>query len=585
MSKKLLSTLVILFLVASSAVQARDNGPLKTHKVSDGSEMYDNTSGYVVTPSNLRVPPYKSASLTFVQSPTPTATVYDLQSNSVPQEIWQDPVTPSNVHAVFMYSQEAGFASRNSAYLFSNDFGATWNFLGDVPGTGRSGFPAINGLPNGSAIIVNHNNTNGSTTHAKVNYDQGAGFGVFTEIDPGVTPEGDPIWARVLGLPNNTIVFAASINGAVFSYTNKATNIATPGTFSGYATFPGDQAETYSLALAPNGTVGHAFIGSDNEDPNDVFYRSSADGGLTWTPKTRVWDWNEATDSLGCLRGVSMVFGNNNEPYVAFNTSILTAAGFFPGAPSQIRVWSPNVNGGVATVIASDANVPFFPNEGATTDAFLPVCRPSIGRSSSANALFVAFTATTGQVGTDTSSYFAGWFAHSVNNGTSWLAPERMTPPTPLRDYRFVSISPTNNVSGTTCKVQMFVQSDSLAGTHVNGSPIGNGLGVGITTDVNITGINSISSVVPGDFSLAQNFPNPFNPTTAIRFDMKKSANVTLKVYNAQGQEVATLINNEVVSPGTKEVTFGASNLGSGIYFYTLFAGDFKETKKMMLIK
>jgi hypothetical protein len=131
----------------------------------------------------------------------------------------------------------------------------------------------------------------------------------------------------------------------------------------------------------------------------------------------------------------------------------------------------------------------------------------------------------------------------------------------------------------------MFVQSDSLAGTHVNGAPIGNGLGVGITVDVPLTGINSISSVVPGDFSLAQNFPNPFNPTTAIRFDMKKTANVTLKVYNAQGQEVATLINNEVVSPGTKEVTFGASNLGSGIYFYTLSAGDFRETKKMMLIK
>lgn len=131
----------------------------------------------------------------------------------------------------------------------------------------------------------------------------------------------------------------------------------------------------------------------------------------------------------------------------------------------------------------------------------------------------------------------------------------------------------------------MFVQSDSLAGTHVNGAPIGNGTGVGITTDVLLTGINTVSSVVPGDFSLYQNFLNPFNPTTSIRFDIKKSANVTLKVYNSQGQEVATLINNEVVSAGTQEVTFGANNLSSGIYFYTLSAGDFRETKKMMLIK
>lgn len=585
MSKKLLSTLVILFLVASSALQARDNGPLKTHKVTDGSEMYDNTSGYVVTPSNLRVPPYKSASLTFVQSPTPTATVYDLQSNAVPQEIWQDPLTPTNVHAVYMYSTEAGFATRASAYLFSNDYGATWTFVGDVPGVGRSGFPAINGLVNGAAVVINHNTSNGTTARGKLNWDQGAGFGVFTEVDPGATANGDAIWGRLVGLPNNNVAFVASISGAVFSYTNKATNLTPPGAFTGWNEFPGDQAEAYSIALAPNGTVGHAYTGSDNVDPNDVFYRTSADGGATWGAAQKIWDWDPATDSLGCLRGVSLVYGNNNEPYVAFNTSLLTETGFFPGLPSQIRVWSPGVNGGVARIVASDANVPFFPNEGLVNDAFLPVCRPAIGRSNTGNGIFIAFTATTAQSSSDSNRYYAGWFTHSIDNGTSWQVPERMTPATPLRDYRFVSISPTSNVSGTICKVQMLIQSDSLAGTHVNGAAIGNGLAVGITTDVLLTGINNISSVVPGDFNLQQNFPNPFNPTTAIRFDMKKTANVTLKVYNAQGQEVATLINNEVVSPGTKEVTFGASNLGSGIYFYTLSAGDFRETKKMMLIK
>lgn len=584
MSKKLLSVLVILLLVASSAIQAKDyDRTLRTHKVSDGSEIYDNTSGYSVTPSRLVIPPYQSTSLVFVFSPTPTATVYDLQSNGVTQEIWQDPLTPANVHATFMYSTVAGFATRACAYLFSNDFGATWNFLGDVPGTGRSGFPAIYGLSSGAAAISNHNNTNGTTTHTKAFYDQGAGFGVFTEIDPGVSTEGDPIWPRHI-IRNSTVVLASSINGQVFSYTNVATNVAPPGTWSGWQTFPGDQAETYSLALAPNGTVGHAFIGSDNEDPQDAFYRSSADGGLTWTPKQKIWDWNIATDSLGVLRGISMTFGNNNQPYVAFNTSILTDAGFFPGLPSQIRVWSPNVNGGTPVVIASDANIPFFPNQGSVTDAFLPICRPAIGRASTGDQLFCAMVATTGQVGTDTSSYFAGWFSYTNNSGTNWSAPERMTPTTPLRDYRFVSISPTSNRIGNTTKVQMFIQSDSLAGTHVNGAPIGNGIGVGITTDV-IVGINTISSVVPSDFSLYQNFPNPFNPTTAIRFDIRKTSNVTLKVYNAQGKEVATLINNEVVSPGTKEVSFGAANLNSGVYFYTLSAGDFRETKKMMLVK
>ena len=58
-----------------------------------------------------------------------------------------------------------------------------------------------------------------------------------------------------------------------------------------------------------------------------------------------------------------------------------------------------------------------------------------------------------------------------------------------------------------------------------------------------------------------------------------------LKVYSLNGQEVATLINNQLVGTGVQEVSFNASNLSSGLYFYTITAGNYKETKKMMLIK
>ena len=94
-----------------------------------------------------------------------------------------------------------------------------------------------------------------------------------------------------------------------------------------------------------------------------------------------------------------------------------------------------------------------------------------------------------------------------------------------------------------------------------------------------------INSTVPDNYSLHQNYPKPFNPSTSIRFDIQKTANVSLEVYNVNGQRVATLINNEVVSPGTKEVSFNGSNLSSGIYYYTLRTGSFTDTKKMMLIK
>lgn len=89
---------------------------------------------------------------------------------------------------------------------------------------------------------------------------------------------------------------------------------------------------------------------------------------------------------------------------------------------------------------------------------------------------------------------------------------------------------------------------------------------------------------VPSTFSLAQNYPNPFNPSTVIRYSIPQAAFVTLKVYNTLGQEVASLVNAEQAAK-TYEVSFDASKLSSGIYFYTVKAGNFVSTKKMMLIK
>jgi hypothetical protein len=479
----LLAVSLILCAAISTNIANAQGNPVPKPKPITGSEQIkikESEKNYKVNPHyNTKFAPLITKSGTVLFSSLPVSTVYDLQTNGVPQQIWQDPITPTNVHAVFMYSLEPGFATRGSAYFFSNDFGATWSYLADVPSNSRSGFPAVSGLASGAAVVINHNNANGTTPRTKIYYDQAAGFGVFTGIDAGTTVEGDPIWARVIALPNNNVLFSSSISGAVYSYTNKATNLAPPGIFSGYQTYPGDQAETYSLALAPNGTVGHAFIGSDDVDPNDVFYRSSSDGGLTWTPKQRIWDWNITPDSLGCIRGVSMVFGNNNQPYVTFNTSPLTLTAFYPEKPSQIRVWSPAIGGGVPVIVASQNNVPFYPNQGETTDAFLPLCRPAIGRSSTGNGIVVAFSATTNRVGTDLSRYYSVWTTFSLDNGNSWNPPEKITPNTPLRDWRFVSVSPTNHVS-IDWTIQMVCQSDSLAGTHINGAPIGRGELVGI---------------------------------------------------------------------------------------------------------
>lgn len=91
-------------------------------------------------------------------------------------------------------------------------------------------------------------------------------------------------------------------------------------------------------------------------------------------------------------------------------------------------------------------------------------------------------------------------------------------------------------------------------------------------------------SNIPSDFSLSQNYPNPFNPTTTINYSIPSSSFVSLKVYDVLGNEVAILANEEK-SPGKYSLAFNASMLSSGIYFYRIQAGDFMETKKLILLK
>jgi uncharacterized delta-60 repeat protein len=97
-------------------------------------------------------------------------------------------------------------------------------------------------------------------------------------------------------------------------------------------------------------------------------------------------------------------------------------------------------------------------------------------------------------------------------------------------------------------------------------------------------GITPISNVIPEKYSLSQNFPNPFNPATNIRFDIQKNGLVSLKVYDILGRVVSTLINGSL-QPGTYEANFDASGITSGVYFYKLEANGFSDVKRMVLIK
>jgi len=100
-----------------------------------------------------------------------------------------------------------------------------------------------------------------------------------------------------------------------------------------------------------------------------------------------------------------------------------------------------------------------------------------------------------------------------------------------------------------------------------------------------ITDIEEEVAELPNSYELKQNYPNPFNPSTTINFSLAKSGKVSLTVFNILGQQVAKLINQETYNAGQHSMQFNASSLSSGMYFYRIQAGEFTDTRNMLLIK
>jgi len=142
------------------------------------------------------------------------------------------------------------------------------------------------------------------------------------------------------------------------------------------------------------------------------------------------------------------------------------------------------------------------------------------------------------------------------------------------------------NGTGNSVDAAFSIAVDGLENVYVTGVSTGVETGADFATIKysQSTGINQLSYVIPEKFSLSQNYPNPFNPVTNLEFGISDLGFVSLKVYDMLGKELVTLVN-EKLSPGKYKVEFDGSGLPSGVYFYRLTAGEFTETKRMMLVK
>jgi hypothetical protein len=526
-------------------------------------------------------------------------TIYDLVSNGSPVTIWQDPNTPNNIHAICISSplNDTLFTIKLAKYYLSTDKGVMWSFIADVP-TIKSSFPTITGMSDGTALVANYSIDGGGLARTQVYKDAAAGLGSFTRLDP--TNGTGYLWPRIittssLVLSNKFLLVASTPDTTRY---NVCTGVnSTPGTWLGWQTINNaEQVEAYALARGADGRLGIAFLNDNSSYPSnygDVYFIESTNNGTSFSSPLKIFEANFSTDSLAGFRGISIVY-RNIIPCVAFETVKQTTANtYFSGAPSNIRFWSTNLSGtdpNRSVVVADSSRVPFYPYVGVN-DMMAPVCRPVIGVSSNYNRLFILFMAASNTVGgTSTPTSFKDiFFAASINSGVSWDIPSRINPTSPRRDWSYPSISPLNDNAGSNYYANILALRDSVPGTYVNGHENGQSRAEWYNLRVlyviyDPPGVHNISTEVPLTTKLYDNYPNPFNPTTKIKFDLSKSSDIKLCVYDLSGREVNRIANG-YTKAGTYSVDFNGSDLSSGVYFCRLTTEYSTQTIKLMLLK
>ncbi|MFA5012677.1 MAG: T9SS type A sorting domain-containing protein [Ignavibacteria bacterium] len=522
-------------------------------------------------------------------------TVLDYPSNSSPIQVWQDPLEPNNIHAVTMYNDGGLTGTRLTSYIFSSDRGATWTIICDVPSV-RSGFSTIDGFSDGTALVTTHTaDPEVATTYTRsmAYKDLAPGAGSFTRFTPpGLNLY---IWGRIIPTKDltqtNKFVLISSLNGSGDSaFMTRCTDVSsTPGTWTNWNYMPNtNNAEKHPMARGTDGRIGLAYMGVDTSA--NVWFMESTDNGATfsaplmiyqWTPTWHVYDTDSIFADYGPWTSLDIAY-KGNTPVVTFEGILQQTPGSAnTGLESKIFFWSQATG---VKVVADTNTVPFFPFVGLQyNDAFMS--HPSIGTSADGNAIFISFMAASGDIdATDSTSFCDSYLYASNDGGMTWPIHGKLNPNTPRKDWRYPNLSNWNDNNGLTYYANMVATPGLVAGVFNGSAPASLEDFTFVRAAVTFTSINTVSTEMPEKFSLSQNYPNPFNPTTNIKFAVAKAGFVTLKVYDLSGKEISSLVK-ENLAAGTYNYAFDGAKLASGIYFYTLTANGFSETKKMMLIK
>jgi photosystem II stability/assembly factor-like uncharacterized protein len=299
---------------------------------------------------------------------------------------------------------------------------------------------------------------------------------------------------------------------------------------------------------------------------NPYWVQKTTDGGLTWaltpTNPPGVAANASAQNSIVCVDANHFGFGTS--PSVAgaapariifttnggtsWNTVVISATGSFTSCFAMASDWVNGVAGSIATLPVISRTT----NGGA-------IWTPVTGVAGMTGTSIGCWVATTQRVYVTSQVGAAGCVEQSTDGGATWSQ---------MNTSAIISL---NDISVI------------LTGTVISGYAIGtDGSVISLVSDM--TGIDPNNNSVPTSYKLEQNYPNPFNPTTNIRYSLPKASNVTVKIFDILGHEVMTVVNG-YQNAGNYVETVNASSLASGVYFYTIKANNFTETKKMSLVK
>lgn len=515
---------------------------------------------------------------------------YDFQANgSVSRMIAMDRVGNGGLHVVYMKSPNNTHTPRNAAYQFTDRTGGGWSGELDA-NTARAGYVTLATMSDGRGVLAFHQ-SGGLGNRAVVAIDAARGAGAFT-----ITPlDTGPLWPHVAVGPTNVIHVVAHHQTRPENYYCRSTNQG--ASFTPWVPVGGDTMQnTVTVDMIVSRTSGKCAIAWTRAVPGgihrqldmDVVYIESTDHGTTWGTRVNVTNYQPA-DTVRAYNDVSGVYDQNDNLHLVWGGhrqeggNIFTAGAIFhwsqamgirlvsgPGTITGTFWWSVPANPGTWSLCAT---------------------RPSLSRDTTSR-LFCVFSS---QRNADDSS--AGGFINmdlygtgSADMGNTWSTVFNITNShTPggtagaCDDDRFPSVTAFTTDS---VRVLWIVDRDAGASVQNEGATTLNPIHY-LALAIPPPGVEEskiLSPAMPGSFELGPSHPNPAKGMAVFTYALPVPRVVDLSVYNVQGRLVKSLVFG-YKPPGYHSVALDASALPAGVYLYRLSAGEFTQTRTLVVVR